>query len=254
MMDDARFVGIIPARYGSARFAGKPLADIGGKPMIQRVYERAQEAFAHCFVATDDPRIAAAAARFGGRCVMTSPLHQSGTDRCAEAIFIIEKELGRQFDAAVNIQGDEPFIAIEQLEQIKRLFDAPDVQIATLAKPFAADEDIFSPNVPKVVMDNHNFALLFSRSPIPCVRGAAPEEWAGRHQYFRHIGLYAYRADVLQAVSRLPPSALEAAESLEQLRWLQNGYKIKVGITNAENYAVDTPEDLERILQRYNLH
>jgi 3-deoxy-manno-octulosonate cytidylyltransferase (CMP-KDO synthetase) len=248
---DTRFVGIIPARYASTRFEGKPLADIGGKTMIQRVYEQAQKAFVHCFVATDDQRIADAVAHFGGQCLMTSSLHKSGTDRCAEAIEKIRQQLQQSFDIVVNIQGDEPFIITEQLEQIKRCFDVPDVQIATLAKPFATDEDIFSPNTPKVVLNNSGFALLFSRSVIPYLRGVDTTLWIKHHQYLKHVGLYAYRSTVLQEIGCLPQSELEIAESLEQLRWLQNGYKIKVGITHAETYAVDTPEDLERIQELF---
>jgi 3-deoxy-manno-octulosonate cytidylyltransferase (CMP-KDO synthetase) len=245
-MNGIRFVGIIPARYGSTRFAGKPLADIGGKPMIQRVYEQAQKAFVHIFVATDDERIANAVANFGGRYVMTSSEHQSGTDRCAEAIGKIENLTKETFDVVVNIQGDEPFVAVEQLEQIKECFAVADVQIATLAKSFNEDEDVSSPNIVKVVRDNNGFAMYFSRFAIPFVRNGDRKMWT-QAQYLKHIGLYGYRADVLRTVSRLPQSSLELAESLEQLRWLQNGYRIKVGITQAETWAVDTPEDLERI-------
>jgi 3-deoxy-manno-octulosonate cytidylyltransferase (CMP-KDO synthetase) len=247
-MNTAHFVGIIPARYASTRFPGKPLALIGGKPMIQRVYEQTLKVFAHCFVATDDERIAAAVADFGGQYVMTSAAHTSGTDRCREATDKIERDLQATFDVVVNIQGDEPFIATEQLEQIKRCFDNAEVQIATLVKPFGADEDIFSPNTPKVVIDNDNHALYFSRSPIPYVRHAQSQaEWAMQHTFYKHVGLYAYRSATLRAICALPQSALEKTESLEQLRWLQNGYKIKVGITNAATYAVDTPQDLEKI-------
>ncbi|GHT72471.1 3-deoxy-manno-octulosonate cytidylyltransferase [Bacteroidia bacterium] len=252
MKDVCCCVGIIPSRYSSSRFPGKPLADINGKPMIQWVYEQTKKAFAHCFVATDDERIANAVAQFGGQYVMTKASHQSGTDRCAEAIVKIEQQVQQTFDVVVNVQGDEPLIDISQLEQIKACFDAPEVQIATLAKPFGANEDIFSPNTPKVVLDNNNNALYFSRSPIPYIRKSEPATWSGDYPFLKHVGLYAYRTDVLHAISALPQSSLEMAESLEQLRWLQNGYKIKVGITHAETYAVDAPEDVEKILNLLN--
>ncbi|GHT09880.1 3-deoxy-manno-octulosonate cytidylyltransferase [Bacteroidia bacterium] len=243
-----RFVGIIPSRYASTRFEGKPLAMVQGKPMIQRVYEQTQKVFAHaCFVATDDVRIANAVADFGGQYVMTSAAHQSGTDRCAEAVQMIEKQMQQTFDVVVNVQGDEPFIVPQQLQQIKDCFDNAEVQIATLVKPFAGDEDIFSVNTPKVVMDNAGNVLYFSRSSIPFVRNAPQREWASAHAFFKHIGLYAYRTNVLQKISALPQSSLELAESLEQLRWLQNGYRIRAAITHYPSHAIDTPADLERL-------
>jgi 3-deoxy-manno-octulosonate cytidylyltransferase (CMP-KDO synthetase) len=245
------FVGIIPARYASTRFPGKPLADVGGKPMIQRVYEQAQQVFPRCYVATDDERIALAVGAFGGKVVMTSPTHQSGTDRCAEAILKIENELKEKFEVAVNIQGDEPFIAPAQLEQLKACFTDSSVQLATLVKKFGKDEDIFSPNSPKVVVDKNGNALYFSRSVIPYLRSAEQEKWQGAYPFFKHIGLYAYRTDVLQQICKLPQSSLELAESLEQLRWLEGGYRIRVALTEFETWAIDTPEDLERVKAKF---
>ncbi|MDR0420550.1 MAG: 3-deoxy-manno-octulosonate cytidylyltransferase [Prevotellaceae bacterium] len=242
------FAGIIPARFASTRFPGKPLADIFGKPMIQHVYERAQNVFETVCVATDDERIFDAVIKFGGYAVMTSDRHRSGTDRCAEAVDIIQNQLNRQIDVVVNIQGDEPFIAEKQLQTVKNMFDSEDVHIATLVKPFADDEDIFNPNSPKVVISNANEALYFSRSPIPFVRGSEKENWKKQITFFKHIGLYAYRTHILKQLAALPQGNLEKAESLEQLRWLENGYSIKVAQTNIENHAVDTPNDLIRLI------
>ncbi len=244
-----RFLALIPARYASSRFPGKPLADIHGKPMIQRVYERSTTQFGtDCYVATDDPRIEDAVRTFGGQVIMTSAAHRSGTDRCAEALDTAERLAGHPFDIVVNIQGDEPFIATEQLEQIRRCFDDPATQIATLVKPFAPDENIFNENSPKVILSATGDALYFSRSTIPFLRGVPRDEWQARHTYYKHIGLYAYRSDILRAVTKLPPSPLEKAESLEQLRWLENGYRIRTAVTTLESHAIDTPEDLQRIL------
>lgn len=241
------FLALIPARYASTRFPGKPLAMIGGKPMIQRVYERAAAQFGDCWVATDDDRIYKAVEAFGGRAVMTSTEHRSGTDRCAEALETVERLTGRRFDAVVNIQGDEPFLEAEHLEKIRSAFDDPATQIATLVKEFGDGEDIFNPNLPKVVLSASGNALYFSRSPIPYVRGAEQSQWQKEEVYYKHIGLYAYLAGVLREITKLPPGRLEQAESLEQLRWLENGYVIKAGLTTAETVAIDTPEDLERV-------
>ena len=243
-----KFVAIIPARYSSSRFPGKPLADIKGKTMIRRVYERTSMVFEHCWVATDDVRIENEVRSFGGNVAMTSSDHKSGTDRCAEALGIAEKQSGISFDVVVNVQGDEPFISTEQLTTVKSLFDDPATQIATLVKPFSESEDIFNPNSPKVVISNSGNALYFSRSVIPHLRGVQTSEWQRTHTYYKHIGLYAYRSEVLARITRLPQSVLEKAESLEQLRWIENGYDIKVGITNSESVAIDTPEDLQRVL------
>jgi 3-deoxy-manno-octulosonate cytidylyltransferase (CMP-KDO synthetase) len=250
MLADRKFIGIIPARYASSRFPGKPLADLGGKTIVQRVYEQARLALETVCVATDDERIAAAVKSFGGRCIMTSDQHQSGTDRCCEAYF----KIGRGFNVIINIQGDEPFIHPEHIETLKACFHDPGVQIATLVKPILPEEDFASTmsvsNTPKVVINRHREAMYFSRSIIPYFRGKPHTEWLGSHVYYRHIGIYAYRADVLSEITRLPQSPLELAESLEQLRWMEYGYKIKVGITNIDSIGIDTMEDLERARQR----
>ncbi len=242
------FLGIIPARYASSRFPGKPLADIHGKPMIQRVYEQAVKALPLVYVATDDARIAECVEGFGGNVMMTSVTHRSGTDRCAEVAAKIQLDRNIHVNVVVNIQGDEPFIDPLQITELIRCFSSPDVQIATLVKRFGKGEDIFSPNTPKVVVGINREALYFSRSAIPFLRDAGKEEWADKHVFFKHIGMYAYRLDILRALSQLSPSPLELAESLEQLRWLENGYRIKVAETEHETHAVDTPEDLARLL------
>lgn len=240
-----KFIGIIPARYASTRFPGKPLADICGKTMIERVYRQVKKALDDVCVATDDNRIADAVKSFGGNVVMTSETHRSGTDRCYEAYL----NTGSNADVIINIQGDEPFIDPSQIEEIKKCFDDTATQIATLARPFDPQlgvDALFNPNTPKLVFDENMFAMYFSRSVIPYLRGVDKEEWAKKMQYYTHIGMYAYRADILQQITRLPQSSLELAESLEQLRWLQNGYKIKVGISACGTIGIDTPEDLER--------
>lgn len=243
------FIGIIPARYASTRFPGKPLADMDGKPMIQRVYEQVIQAVDEVCVATDDERIEAAVKAFGGKVVMTSDKHRSGTDRCFEAY----QKIGKGFDVVINIQGDEPFIHPEQIETIKSCFTDEQVQIATLVKPFLPDDDfestLFNPNSPKVVVNKKMEAMYFSRSIIPYIRGKQYTEWLPSHTFYKHIGMYAYRADVLAEITALPQSTLELAESLEQLRWLENGYKIKVGITRQETIGIDTPEDLLKALE-----
>jgi 3-deoxy-manno-octulosonate cytidylyltransferase (CMP-KDO synthetase) len=237
------FVAIIPARFASTRFPGKPLAILGGKPVIQRVYEQAKKVFENVFVATDDDRIYDAVEQFGGKAIMTSPNHKSGTDRCYEAY----QKCGIETDVVVNIQGDEPFIHQSQLLTIKELFLQPETDIATLVKPFASDTsfDVLSnPNSPKVVVDDNWNALYFSRSVIPYLRGKETVTWASEHTYYKHIGLYAFKSDVLGKVTSLEQAPLEIAESLEQLRWLSAGYTIKVGKTNVETIGIDTPEDL----------
>ena len=235
-------IGIIPARYASTRFPGKPLALLGGKTVIQRVYEQAIEAFDEAYVATDDERIYNAVARFGGKAVMTSPSHRSGTDRIQEAV----TKIGTTADVIVNIQGDEPFVQQAQLETLKHLFDDPQTQIATLGKPFESIEAAENPNSPKIVTDVNGYALYFSRSIIPFIRGKERSEWMTAFPFLKHLGLYAYRRNVLAEITQLPQSPLELAESLEQLRWLQNGYRIKVGLTDIETVGIDTPEDLKR--------
>ncbi|MGN0186883.1 MAG: 3-deoxy-manno-octulosonate cytidylyltransferase, partial [Paludibacteraceae bacterium] len=227
---------------------GKPLADIFGKPMIQHVYERAAQVFDTVVVATDDDRIFQAVTQFGGRGVMTADTHRTGTDRCFEAY----TKLDEPFDVVVNIQGDEPFIALEQMELLKHCFLANDVQIATLVKPFAPDttwNELQNPNTPKVLVDANSNAICFSRSVVPYLRGVQPDQWAARHTFYKHIGIYAYRTDVLERITHMSQGILEQCESLEQLRWLENGLRIKVAVTTAENYSVDTPDDLQKIRQ-----
>lgn len=242
-------LGIIPARYASTRFPGKPLEMLGDKIIIRHVYEKSLEALKWVFVATDDQRIYDRVKDFGGRVVMTSASHRSGTDRCAEALDIIENETSTKFDAVINIQGDEPFIRKEQILQLAGLFNDPASQIVTLAKKITNPEDIFDPNKPKIVIDNKDFALLFSRSPIPYLRGLAKEKWPGDFIFFKHIGIYGYRSSVLREITLLRPSDIELAESLEQLRWLSNGYKIKTAVTQYENIGIDTPDDLAKAVK-----
>lgn len=237
-----KFIGIIPARYASTRFPGKPLAMLGGKTVIQRVYEQVTGVLGEAWVATDDERIRQAVEAFGGRAVMTRTDHKSGTDRIEEAATTI----GTDADVIINVQGDEPFIQRSQLETVKALFDDPQVQIGTLGKPFESIEAVENPNSPKIVTDINGYALYFSRSTIPYIRGKEHGEWLKAFPFLKHIGLYAYRREVLSEITQLPQSPLEIAESLEQLRWLQNGYRIKVGITDVETVGIDTPEDLER--------
>ncbi|MBR6494089.1 MAG: 3-deoxy-manno-octulosonate cytidylyltransferase, partial [Prevotella sp.] len=236
------YTAIIPARYASTRFPGKPLALLGGKTVIERVYRQVSEVVEEVFVATDDERIFREVERFGGRAVMTSPNHRSGTDRIQEAVTTI----GTQADVIINVQGDEPFIQASQIEELCRQFDDPTTQIATLGKPFASMEAVENENSPKIVLDNNGFALYFSRSVIPFVRGIDRSRWLEQFPFLKHIGLYAYRREVLRKITQLPPSSLEQAESLEQLRWLQNGYRIRVGLTDVETIGIDTPDDLKK--------
>ena len=237
------FAAIIPARYASTRFPAKPLAVLGGKPVIIRVCEQAKKVFDHVFVATDDERIMSAVIAFGGKAVMTSVNHKSGTDRVQEAF----TKVGAGFDVIVNIQGDEPFIQAQQLEAIRQCFDDESVDIATLVKPFKPEDGfdaLENVNSPKVVVNKKMEALYFSRSIIPFTRGKDHSEWLADHTYYKHIGLYAFKSDVLKAVTELPQAPLEKAESLEQLRWLSAGYRIKVGVTDVETIGIDTPDDL----------
>ena len=237
-----KFIGIIPARYASTRFPGKPLALLGGKPVIQHVYEKVAAVLEAAYVATDDERIYDVVKAFGGQVVMTRTDHKSGTDRIEEAI----EKIGGEWDVVVNVQGDEPFVAKSQLDTICHCFDDPTTQIATLGKPFESMEAVQNPNCPKIVVDNMGFAMYFSRSVIPYVRGKEKSSWLTHYPFLKHLGIYAYRKDVLRQVTQLPQSSLEIAESLEQLRWLQNGFKIKVGTTDVETVGIDTPQDLER--------
>ncbi len=242
-----KFIGIIPARYASTRFPGKPLADIGGKLMIQRVYEQASKVLEHVFVATDDERIKEAVEAFGGKVAMTSADHRSGTDRCSEALQIAQLATNEAFDVVVNIQGDEPFIQPHQLESVMKCFDDPKTDIATLVKPFAKGDEVTNPNQVKAILNLKGQAIYFSRSPIPYLRNAESEVWSNHFEYLKHLGIYAYRSNVLQEITQLPASPLEIAESLEQNRWIENGYVIRVEKTDFESLAVDTPEDLEKI-------
>lgn len=244
-MSKLRFIAVIPARYASTRFPGKPLALLGGKPVIERVYEQVSGVVENVVVATDDERIYRAVEDFGGRVVMTSTEHRSGTDRCWEAY----QKQGEEYDVVINVQGDEPFIAHSQLRAIMACFEDESTDIATLVKPFAAEdglEALENPNSPKVVLDAESRAIYFSRSVIPYLRGVERSEWLERHTFYKHIGMYAFRVKALREVTALPQSTLEKAESLEQLRWLENGYKIGVGISDVETVGIDTPEDLER--------
>ncbi|MBQ7388145.1 MAG: 3-deoxy-manno-octulosonate cytidylyltransferase [Paludibacteraceae bacterium] len=246
-----KFLAVIPARYASTRFPGKPLALIGDKPMIQHVYEQAKKAVEDVVVATDDKRIYDAVEAFGGKVLLTSDKHRSGTDRCFEAL----QKMSGEYDVVINIQGDEPFIQPEQIETLKACFTDPKTEIATLIKPFDKDalwDDLSSPNTPKVVINKRMEAMFFSRSVIPYLRGTDRTKWLKTHTYYKHIGLYAYKTNILAEITELEPSALEKAENLEQLRWLENGYSIKVGITHQQTIGVDTPEDLEKANYIFN--
>ena len=237
-----KFMSIIPARYASTRFPGKPLAVLGGKTVIQRVYEQVSSVLSDVYVATDDERIFKCVESFGGKAVMTRADHKSGTDRIQEAV----EKIATEADVIINVQGDEPFIHPSQIKTLMALFDAPETQIGTLGKPFDNIEAVSNPNSPKIVTDNRGFALYFSRSIIPYIRGKQQDEWFGEYPFLKHLGIYAYRREVLKEVTQLPQSSLEKAESLEQLRWLQNGYRIRVGLTDIETVGIDTPEDLVR--------
>ena len=244
-----KILGIIPSRYQSTRFPGKPLAKIGSKTMVHRVYEQAKKTFDDVLVATDNNLIFNEVESFGGCPVMTSENHQSGTDRCAEAAKEYSKKTGKTFDVVVNIQGDEPFIKPEQLKLLAESFQDKNVDISTLIKKFGNQEDVFNENAVKVVKSINDYALYFSRFPIPFQRGVETKDWALRHEYFKHIGVYAYRYDILQKITLLKQSSLELTEKLEQNRWLENGYKIKVCRTDFQSLAVDTPEDLKKIIE-----
>jgi 3-deoxy-manno-octulosonate cytidylyltransferase (CMP-KDO synthetase) len=243
------FVAIIPARYASKRFPGKPLINIGGKTMIHQVYSQVQKVFKYVYVATDDSRIYKEVESFGGKVVMTQKKHKTGTDRCAEAILKIEDIENKTFDIVINIQGDEPFIKTEQLIQIQKAFKFKRTQIATLAKPINNKEDIFNQHKPKLIINNKQEAIYFSRSPMPYVRGVRFDKWVTKHLFFKHVGLYGFRKDILLEITKLTQSPLEKAESLEQLRWLENGYKIKIEFTEHESISIDTPKDLEKVKQ-----
>ncbi|RCH56406.1 3-deoxy-manno-octulosonate cytidylyltransferase [Mucilaginibacter hurinus] len=240
-------LGIIPARYASSRFPGKPLVDIGGKTMIQRVYEQARKcaALAEVIVATDDDRIFDHVIGFGGNAAMTADSHESGTDRCAEVALQYPG-----YNVIINIQGDEPYIDPEQINKLASCFADSGTQLATLIKKINTTTELLNINSPKVVINSLREAVYFSRSPLPFLRGIEPDQWLTHHKYFKHIGIYGYRADILQQITKLSVSSLESAEKLEQLRWIENGYRIKVAETELETFAIDTPEDLNILLNR----
>ena len=243
-----KVIGIIPARYESSRFPGKPLIDINGQTMIQRVYNQAKHASAlsEVIVATDDQRIFDHVKSFAGNVMMTNKDHQSGTDRCAE---IVQNVQG--FDIAINIQGDEPFIDPQQINLLVSCFENQHTQIATLVRKVDSYEELFNENKPKVVLNKNGQAIYFSRQAIPFLRGVKKEDWLSHRPYYNHIGIYGYRVDVLKQLTSLLLSDLETMESLEQLRWIDNGYSLQTAISNHSNDAIDTPEDLENILQKY---
>jgi len=240
-----RILGVIPARFASTRFPGKPLVDIGGKSMIMRVYEQAKKAssLTHVVVATDDQQIFDHVFMFGGEAILTSDQHQSGTDRCAE---VVQNLLN--FDVIINIQGDEPFIDPAQIDCLACCFLDTENRLATLVKKITSNEELFNNNTPKVVLNNTLEAVYFSRSTIPFLRNFEPENWLEHHDFYKHIGIYGYRLSALQEITKLPISKLEKTEALEQLRWIENGYKIKVAITDKESIAIDTPEDLQKAM------
>lgn len=241
-------LGIIPARYASTRFPAKALADIRGKSMIQRTYEQAIQAdcLSSVIIATDDERIFDHAQSFGAEVVMTSDEHQSGTDRCYEAY----RKSRQKYDYIINIQGDEPFIQPEQIQILAGMLDG-ETELATLMKEIEDEDTLFSPNTPKVIFNNFNEAIYFSRQTVPYLRGIEKAKWLDTHTYFKHIGIYAYRADVLKKITKLPPALLEKIECLEQLRWLANGYKIKVAATPYDSFGIDIPADLENAITRF---
>jgi 3-deoxy-manno-octulosonate cytidylyltransferase (CMP-KDO synthetase) len=243
---ELKFAGIIPARYASLRFPGKPLAPINGKLMVQRVYEQSVKSLEIVYVATDDKRIFDAVIGFGGKAVMTSSEHQSGTDRCAEAVSKISRKIG--IDVVVNIQGDEPFIRPEQIDLLKSCFNDKNVEIATLIRKTFRGEDIFNQNQPKVVIDSFGNAIYFSRAAIPFIRNLGESLWSENYTYFKHPGLYAYTVTALKKITKLPVSYLEKTEALEQNRWIENGFKIRTAVTEWESIGIDTPADLERAL------
>ena len=244
MSNSLSIVAIIPARYASTRFPGKPLVHINGKTMIQCVYDQVKSTpeIAEVIIATDDDRIEAEVLRFGGKVVRTRPEHPSGTDRCYEAY----QQLNKQFDFIINVQGDEPFIQPEQIRTLASILKQ-DVELATLIKKIEDEETLFNPNTPKVLVNAKGEAIYFSRQTIPYLRQYPDKkDWLTNHTFFKHIGMYAYRPDILAEITRLKPSALELAESLEQLRWLESGYKIRTAVTTIETLGIDTPEDLLR--------
>ena len=239
-------IGVIPARYDSSRFPGKPLVDIDGKSMIQRVYEQCLKSTSinKLIVATDDQRIADHVRLFGGNVTLTSNKHQSGTDRCAEVA-----DNYPEFDILINIQGDEPMINPDQIDLLCKCFENPQASIATLVKKIGSNDELFNENTPKVILNKNSEAILFSRTAIPFLRGKAKENWIEQYTFYKHIGIYGFKTETLKILSNLPLSTLESAEALEQLRWIENGYRIHAAITDKESQAIDTPEDLEKLLK-----
>jgi 3-deoxy-manno-octulosonate cytidylyltransferase (CMP-KDO synthetase) len=245
--DPLQVAGIIPARYASSRFPGKPLAMLGDRTMIQRVYEQALRSLENVFVATDDDRIIEAVRSFGGKAVMTSSEHESGTDRCSEAVSKIENDTGLKIDIVINIQGDEPFIRPEQIDLLASCFKDSSVEIATLICRVETMDDLFNPNQIKTVFSFRGDALYFSRATIPYLRDFGMNEWLDKYSFYKHLGIYAYKKETLKKLTLLNRSPLEIAESLEQNRWLENGFMIRTAITDWDSIGVDTPEDLERV-------
>ena len=248
---EQQFAGIIPARYASSRFPGKPLALIGDRSMIQRVCEQALKSLDLVFVATDDERILNAVVKFGGKAIMTSTEHSSGTDRCSEAVSKIESITGLQIDVVINIQGDEPFIKPEQIDMIKSCFDDQEVDIATLICKDVTTEDLSNPNQIKTVITLNGDALYFSRSAVPYIREFKMTEWIENHVFYKHLGLYGYKKDILRKLTTLKRSSLEIAEALEQNRWLENGFKIRTAVSDWDSYGIDSPEDIVKVKELF---
>ncbi len=240
-----KILGIIPARFASTRFPGKPLVDIAGKSMIHRVYEQCltSSSLTRLIVATDDRRILDHVIDFGGEAIMTSESHKSGTDRCTEVASMFPG-----FDVIVNIQRDDPMIHPSQIDLLCTCFEQDQVDIASLAKKIRTEEELFDHNTPKIILNTDMEAIYFSRAVIPFQRNKSPDSWLSNYSYYKHIGIYAYRRHVLTAISALPVSGLEEAEALEQLRWIENGYRIKIAVTSKESQAIDSPEDLKKVL------
>ena len=243
-------LGIIPARFKSSRFPGKPLVRIDGKTMIQRVWEQSAKVLNHLVVATDDERIEKEVESFGGIALMTDSKHNTGTDRCAEALLSYQNNQSVSFDIVLNIQGDEPFINPEQIRQLIAVIKEETIQIGTLVKVIRDQEELINPNQPKVVLDKHQSALYFSRSPVPYIQNENQENWLKKHSFYKHVGMYGYRPGVLLEISKLKKTILEQAESLEQLRWLESGYKIHTAVTDIDSFSVDNLHDLEKIKEK----
>ena len=243
-------LGIIPARYASFRFPGKPLVQINGKSMLQRVYEQAKlsNLLVKVVIATEDKRVESHAKSFGAEVVMTKEDHPSGTDRCFEAYQLLNKH----FDYVINIQGDEPFLHPEQINSLAQICDG-NTEIATQMIKCTSHDVLFDTGEVKITLNTNNEALYFSRSVIPFLKNVDEKQWHNHFEYFRHVGMYAYKVDVLEKITKLPVSTLEKAESLEQLRWLQNGFKIKCAVTKYDSHCIDTPEDIEKVLRLMNI-